>query len=83
LKKREGDFNERKIFLAYFLKKECVMMQKMAYSKKRKSWLEIRLEIPRSYTELVSTFLFSQGSPGLIQEKIGKNKERFIAYFSQ
>jgi len=59
------------------------MMQKMAYSKKRKSWLEIRLEIPRSYTELVSTFLFSQGSPGLIQEKIGKNKERFIAYFSQ
>jgi len=59
------------------------MMQKMAYSKKRKSWLEIRLEIPCSYTELVPTFLFSQGSTGLIQEKIGKNKERFIVYFPQ
>lgn len=57
------------------------MMQKMAYPRKRKSWLEIRLEIPRTYTEVVSTLLFSQGSTGLIQEKIGQDKEKFIAYF--
>lgn len=57
------------------------MMQKMAYLRKVKSWLEIKLEIPRSYADLVSAFLFSQGSTGLIQEKIGRNKERFIAYF--
>ncbi|MGB9700101.1 MAG: 50S ribosomal protein L11 methyltransferase [Thermodesulfobacteriota bacterium] len=54
----------------------------MPYSKKRKSWLEIRFEIPRAYTELVALFLFSQGSTGLIQEKIGKSEERLTAYFS-
>jgi len=57
------------------------MMQKMADTKKEKNWLEIKLEIPPAYTELISTFLFSQGSTGLIQEKISKNKERLIVYF--
>lgn len=57
------------------------MIQKMAYPQKKKSWLEIKLEIPHAYTELVSTFLFSQGSTGLIQEKIGQGREKFIAYF--
>ncbi len=53
----------------------------MLSSKKRKSWLEIELEIPRTYSELVSAFLFGQGCTGFIQEKIGRDKERLIVYF--
>ncbi len=54
----------------------------MLSSKKRKSWLEIKLAISRTYSELVSAFLFSQGCTGFIQEKIGRDKERLIVYFS-
>lgn len=57
------------------------MMPIMSKGKIRRAWLEIRLEFPRAYKELVSSFLFSQGSTGLIQEKIGRDKERFTAYF--
>lgn len=57
------------------------MMPKKAHPKMRKNWLEIKLEIPRVYTDLISAFLFSQGSTGLIQEKIAPSKERLIAYF--
>ncbi|MGQ9695013.1 MAG: 50S ribosomal protein L11 methyltransferase [Thermodesulfobacteriota bacterium] len=57
------------------------MMHKMIDGQRQKKWLEIRLEIPRAWAESISVFLFSQGSTGLIQEKIGRNKERFIAYF--
>lgn len=55
----------------------------MINSKKIKNWLEIKVEIPRAFTELVSAFLFSQGSTGFIQEKISRNKERLIAYFPE
>lgn len=57
------------------------MMHKMIDGQKKKKWLEIKLEIPQAWAEIVCAFLFSQGSTGLIQEKIGRNRERFIAYF--
>jgi ribosomal protein L11 methyltransferase len=52
----------------------------------KKSWIELRVEVPPSLGEAVANFLIEQGSPGVIQEKgpgfSRGRRESISAYFS-
>lgn len=50
-----------------------------------KAWVEMRAEIPISFSETAANFLIEQGSPGITEEKVrgsGGKRARLIAYFA-